>query len=80
MKPMYEEIARRTIAPNCEAVLSRHSKGGYTLARVMMCYSEWGGDPVPTYMKGSFHFKDVAGILCLRDLLDDVLEKLGVDS
>lgn len=70
---LYEELGAATIAPGNQAVLSRHAKGGYTMARRVIAFGA-GVEPHVTYMKGALHFKDIEGIVALHEMLGSVIQ------
>ena len=68
-KPIYEELANAKISDSRKAVLSTHSKGGYTLAQKVEI-EEDSRRSVSIFMKGAFHLKSLDEVYALRDMLN----------
>lgn len=67
----YEEITKARISDARNLVISRCSKGGYTLAQQMVVRD--GKSEVAMFLKGAIHIKDVEAMKSVRDALDIVI-------
>lgn len=70
----YEEIARGRISKSKSLVISKCSKGGYTLAQQVE--ADDNGNKILIFLKGAFKIEDESGLVNLRDALNVVLSEL----
>lgn len=75
----YTEIARASVTPTRNIVVSRCSKGGFTIAQQLVAKEQSGTDTV-VYLKGAFHIDDVHGLYNLRDALNVAIHKAESES
>lgn len=68
-KPQYGELANTKISDSRRAVLSTHSRGGYTLAQKVEV-EEGKGRSVSIFMKGALHLQSIDELYALRDMLN----------
>jgi hypothetical protein len=67
----YKQIAKARVQKNRNIVISRCSKGGYTLAQQLEVVED--DKVIPVYLKGAFHVDDVQGLIELRDAINLVV-------
>lgn len=68
-KITYEELSSTQISETRKAVLSTHSRGGYTLAQKLEIEEE-SGRKVSVFMKGAMHLQTLDDLVNLRDMLN----------
>lgn len=73
-KITYDEIARGRISKSKNLVISKCSKGGYTLAQQVEADDD--GNKISIFLKGAFRIEDEAGLVNLRDALNVALNEL----
>lgn len=71
----YTKIASAQISSTRTLVISKCSKGGYTIAQQFQ--AEEDGKPVSIYMKGAFHVNDINGLVDIRDAINMVLDSVA---
>ena len=73
----YLEISKAKVAKKRNAVISKCSKGGYTIAQQLE--TEEDGKTISVFLKGAIHVEDRKGLLALRDAINFVLNNEDVD-
>lgn len=68
-KVSFNEISKARVRPNCMAVISECSAGGYTIAQQVIV-KESEEHNMRVFLKGAIHVKDIEGIKSLRDALN----------
>ena len=69
----YTEIAKAEITQTRNVVISKCSRGGFTMAQQLVAREGDGKDTV-VYLKGAFHVDDVQGLYNLRDALNVAIQ------
>ena len=69
----YNEISKAKISDTRNIVISRCSKGGFTVAQ-QLDIKEGDGKSTTVFMKGAFHVDDVHGLYELRDAINFAIE------
>ncbi len=72
-KVEFTKISTAKIQEKRDMVISRCSKGGYTLAQRV--FVKEGNNTTTVYMKGAIHVDSIDGIVNLRDALNVVIEE-----
>lgn len=67
-KATYEEISKASISDARNVVISKCSKGGYTLAQQTI-FTE-GKNEIAMFMKGAIHIKDIDALKRVRDAIN----------
>ena len=67
----YEQIASAKIADNKNVVVSRCSKGGYTVATQLVAVDN--GVPVQMFLKGALHCNDIEALKAIRHALYEAI-------
>lgn len=67
-KIRYDEVSRAKISQNRNMVVSRCSKGGYTVAQQLIAKD--GKSEVAVFLKGAIHIEDVEALKRVRDAID----------
>lgn len=70
----YEEISKGQISASRNLVVSRCSKGGFTIAQQLIANE--GDRSTTVFMKGAFHIDDLAGLYEARNALTLAIEKV----
>lgn len=65
----YSEISKAKVTNSRNIVISRCSKGGFTIAQQLVA-EEKGSKPTTVFLKGAFHVDDVHGLYNLRDAVN----------
>lgn len=74
----YEVLSHAKISANRNAVVSKCSRGGFTLAQQLEAVD---GDVVDrVYMRGALHIAGVEELIALRDALDEAISKSSDNS
>ena len=73
-KVSYEEIARVKMSDTRDIILSKCSKGGYTIAQKVMI----DGDekPVSIFLKGAIRANDIESLVNIKEMIEMSIEKL----
>lgn len=65
----YAEVAKAEVTPTRNIVISKCSKGGFTIAQQLVARERPDKDTT-VYLKGAFHIDNVDGLYNLRDALN----------
>lgn len=65
----YAEIAKASVTPTRNIVVSHCSKGGFTVAQQLVA-KEGSGKDTTVYLKGAFHIDAIEGLYNLRDAIN----------
>lgn len=71
-KTEYTELSSSPITAMRDAVVSKCSRGGYTLAQRFTAME--GGKPTTVFLKGAFHIDSIQHMEQLRDALNVAIE------
>lgn len=74
MNAKYEEVASIKISDTRNIVISKCSKGGFTVAQQLV--AKEGNVETNIFMKGAFHVADIKGLCNMRDALDEAISRL----
>lgn len=72
-KIRYEEISKANISDARNLVISRCSKGGFTLAQQILAKD--GKHEVGVFMKGAIHIKDIDAMERVKDAINVVIQQ-----
>lgn len=78
MNVKYEEVASVKISDTRNIVISKCSKGGFTVAQQLVARE--GNGETNIFMKGAFHVADINGLYNMRGALDEALSRLDDPS
>lgn len=67
----YTVLSEAQITKTRTAVVSRHVRGGFTIAQQFQAVE--GDQIVKMFMKGAFHVDSVGGLIALRDAIDEAI-------
>lgn len=73
-KIVYDEICRTEINESRNAVVSKCSVGGFTLAQQGVLKEN--GKETPIFMQGAFHIENLDKLYKLRDALNVAIDKI----
>ena len=73
----YTELSKAKVAERRNAVISKCSKGGYTIAQQLEV--EENGKITSVFLKGAIHVDNRKGLLDLRDAINFVLSNEDSD-
>ena len=68
-KTEYHEISRAKVTKSRNVIISRCSRGGYTIAQQLVVKEE-GEKETAVFLKGAFHIDDTGGFYELRDAIN----------
>lgn len=74
----YEQYAKAKINKNRNLVISACNKGGFTLAQQLEVHE--GDNCVNVFLKGAFHIESISGLVEIRNAINQVLNKLGIEE
>lgn len=74
----YVELAHARVQENKDLVISRFSKGGYTI--VQQIEFDEGDYKMKVPLKGAFHIKGSEGLYNLRDALNVAIKKIEEEN
>jgi hypothetical protein len=75
MNTEYYEIGKARITKSRNMVISKCSKGGFTLAQQLEVKEEGSNKTIPIFMKGAIHVEGVEGLENIRDELDRIIDE-----
>lgn len=70
----YEELAKAPISNSRNIVISKCSKGGYTIAQQLAAEEE-NSRMIFVFLKGAFHIEDLNALYNLRNMCNVAIEK-----
>ena len=70
----YTELSRAKVTDSRNIVISRCSKGGFTVAQQLQAREN--DNTVSVFLKGAFHVDDVNGLYNLRDAMNVAIKIL----
>ena len=78
-KTTYEEIERIKVGDTKSIVISKCSKGGYTIAQQLLVVDE-NGNKNTVFLKGALHVNDVSDLTKMRDALNNIINKVIAEN
>lgn len=72
----YEEIARAKVTESRNIIISKCSKGGYTIAQQLEVLEGIENKTTNVFMKGAFHIDNIEGLYNLRDAINISIKKI----
>lgn len=77
-KARYDEISKAKISTNRNMIVSRCSKGGYTIAQQLIARD--GKNEVAVFLKGAIHIEDKEALERVRDAINVAIQEAGPDG
>lgn len=77
-KVSYEEVARVKMTGSRDVVLSKCSKGGYTIAQKVLIDND--EKPVSIFLKGAIKVNDIESLISIKEMLEMSIDKLENES
>ena len=74
-KPKYEELSYANIANSKDIVVSKSSRGGYSIAQRIKHVDKDTGEKIVMFCKGTIIVKDKEGLERMRDALTVAISK-----
>lgn len=72
-KAEYERLSSARVTKSKNIVVSKCSKGGFTIAQQLVVNDDQ--NEVSVFLKGAYHIRDVDALISLRDAIDEAIEK-----
>lgn len=72
-KAEYEQLSSARVTKSKNIVVSKCSKGGFTIAQQLVVNDDQ--NEVSVFLKGAYHIRDVDALISLRDAIDEAIEK-----
>lgn len=72
-KAEYEQLSSARVTKSKNIVVSKCSKGGFTIAQQLVVNDDQ--NEVSVFLKGAYHIRDVDALVSLRDAIDEAIEK-----
>ena len=72
-KAEYEQLSSARVTKSKNIVVSKCSKGGFTIAQQLVVNDDQ--NEVSVFLKGAYHVRDVDALISLRDAIDEAIEK-----
>lgn len=72
-KPKYDELSRAKVAQSRNVVISKCSKGGFTIAQQLEVAE--GETATQVFMKGALHIDDITSLYNFRDAINVAIHK-----
>lgn len=72
-KAEYEQLSSARVTKSKNIVVSRCSKGGFTIAQQLVVNDDQ--NEVSVFLKGAYHIRDVDALISLRDAIDEAIAK-----
>lgn len=77
----YNELSRANVTDSRNIIISKCSKGGFTVAQQLE--AQEGNRVTSVFMKGAFHIEDIHGLYNLRDAINlaiKITEESSIDD
>ncbi len=72
-KAEYEQLSSACVTKSKNIVVSKCSKGGFTIAQQLVVNDDQ--NEVSVFLKGAYHIRDVDALISLRDAIDEAIKK-----
>ena len=72
-KAEYEQLSSARVTKSKNIVVSKCSKGGFTIAQQLVVNDDQ--NEVSVFLKGAYHIRDVDALISLRDAIDEAIKK-----
>lgn len=77
-KVSYDEVARVKMSDTRDVVISKCSKGGYTIAQKILIDKD--EKPASIFLKGAIKVNDIEGLKDIKETIDMAIKKLEESS
>lgn len=77
-KVSYDEVARVKMSDTRDIVISKCSKGGYTIAQKILIDKD--EKPASIFLKGAIKVNDIEGLKDIKETIDMAIKKLEESS
>lgn len=77
-KVSYDEVARVKMTDTRDVVISKCSKGGYTIAQKILIDKD--EKPISIFLKGAIKVNDIEGLKDIKETIDMAIKKLKESS
>lgn len=77
-KVSYEEVARVKMTESRDVVISKCSRGGYTIAQKVIIDND--EKPVSIFLKGAIKVNDIESLISIKEMLEMSIDKLENES
>lgn len=77
-KVSYDEVARVKMSDTRDVVISKCSKGGYTIAQKILIDKD--EKPTSIFLKGAIKVNDIEGLKDIKETIDMAIKKLEESS
>lgn len=72
-KAEYEQLSSARVTKSKNIVVSKCSKGGFTIAQQLVVNDD--KNEVSVFLKGAYHIRDLDSLISLRDAIDEAIGK-----
>lgn len=72
-KAEYEQLSSARVTKLKNIVVSKCSKGGFTIAQQLVVSDDQ--NEVSVFMKGAYHIRDIDALVAVRDAIDEAIGK-----
>lgn len=73
-KAEYEQLSSARVTKSKNIVVSKCSKGGFTIAQQLVVSDDQ--NEVSVFMKGAYHIRDIDALIAVRDAIDEAIGKV----
>lgn len=72
-KAEYEQLSSARVTKSKNIVVSKCSKGGFTIAQQLVVNDDQ--NEVSVFLKGAYHIRNIDALISLRDAIDEAINK-----
>lgn len=72
-KAEYEQLSSARVTKSKNIVVSKCSKGGFTIAQQLVVSDDQ--NEVSVFLKGAYHIRDIDALIAVRDAIDEAISK-----
>lgn len=72
-KAEYEQLSSARVTKSKNIVVSKCSKGGFTIAQQLVVSDDQ--NEVSVFLKGAYHIRDIDALIAVRDAIDEAIGK-----
>lgn len=73
-KAEYEQLSSARVTKSKNIVVSKCSKGGFTIAQQLVVSDDQ--NEVSVFLKGAYHIRDIDALIAVRDAIDEAIGKV----
>lgn len=73
-KAEYEQLSSARVTKSKNIVVSKCSKGGFTIAQQLVVSDDQ--NEVSVFLKGAYHIRDIDALIAVRNAIDEAIGKV----